>query len=70
MARMARIQIVDSNQIFDVPIDDGNSFANYMLQVRQQGFLLDGRINAYIPHDQIKYAFQVETVAVQGMTKQ
>lgn len=70
MTRMARIQIVDSNQIFDVPIDDGNSFVNFMLQVRQQGFLIDAKINAYIPHDQIKYAFQIEMTAVQGMTKQ
>jgi hypothetical protein len=70
MSKFARIQISDSNQIFDFPIDDGNSFPNLMMQCRQQGFLLDGRVNAYVPHNQIKYAFQIETEIVSGMTKQ
>ena len=68
MAKLARIQIIDSIQLFDCPIDDGNTFANFMLQVRQQGFYLNNAV--YVPHDQIKYAFQIETEIVQGMTKQ
>jgi len=54
----------------DFPIAEGNTFANFMLQVRTQGFCLDGTLNAYIPAAEIKCAFQLEAETVTGMTKQ
>ena len=71
MAKLAQFTIRDTNEKFSIPIDDGNTFANLIIQIRMQGFVLDGRVNVYFPHDAIKYAIQIETeIGTSGMTKQ
>jgi len=57
---------------FDFPIQEGNTFANFMLHVRSQGFCLDATLNAYVAAGDIKAAFQIETdtLPTAGMTKQ
>ena len=61
---------VENRQTIDVPIADGNTFPNIIMQIRMQGFLLDGQMNVYVPLSQIKWAMQVETETTQGMTRQ
>ena len=71
MAKFMRIVVRRSGQIIDVPIDEGNTFVNCVMQMRLTGFALDGRINAYVPLDSIELAMQIDTDAgTTGMTKQ
>lgn len=69
--KLARVFVsLDPPKWFDFPIQEGNTFANLMLNSRMQGFLLDGTINVYIPFAEIKNAFEVQTDTTQGMTRQ
>jgi hypothetical protein len=61
MAMKARV-FVAGGKWFDFPIGDGNTFANWMMVVRQQEFALDGTINCYVPLANIQYAFGVELI--------
>jgi hypothetical protein len=62
---------VEPGLAFDFPIVEGNTFANFMMQVRMQGFLIDGTINAYVPITSIRYVLQIENIdGTTGMTKQ
>lgn len=71
MAKLARFVIRDASMAVDIPIDEGNTFCNLILQCRQQNFVLDQRANAYLPMKSVHYAFQVETdISTAGMTKQ
>jgi hypothetical protein len=71
MAKLARFVIRGSSMSMDIPIDEGNTFCNLILQCRQQGFVLDQRANAYVPMGDVHYAFQIETdIGTVGMTKQ
>ena len=60
-----------TKQCFDFPIAEGNTFVGLMMQIRMQGFAIDGTINAYVPNKRILYAFQIENeLPTAGMTKQ
>ena len=63
---------VSPEKWLDLPIAEGNTFANLMLQIRNQGFALDPSLNAYVKAESIVAAFQLEMDAlpVAGMTKQ
>lgn len=69
--KLARVFIsLDPPKWFDFPIQEGNTFANLLMQSRMQGFMLDGTINVYVPFHEIKHAFEVSTETTQGMTRQ
>jgi hypothetical protein len=73
MGKYARLYIEcedGARQFIDVPISEGNTFPNLMMQIRMQGYYLDGQINVYVPLDQIKMAFQIEQASTAGMTRQ
>jgi hypothetical protein len=71
MAKFVRFIVKDSNQIIDVPLDEGNTFPNLIMFARLQGFVLDPRLNVFLPIDSVKYAIQIEMDSgVQDMTKQ
>lgn len=68
--KYARV-FVEQGMAFDFPIMEGNTFANFMIQMRMQGFALDGVINAYVPANSVRYALQIENIdGTTGMTKQ
>lgn len=68
--KYARV-FVEQGLAFDFPIAEGNTFANFMLQVRMQGFVLDASINCFVPLSTVRYAVQIENIDVTaGMTKQ
>ena len=68
--KYARV-FVEQGMAFDFPIMEGNTFPNFMMQARMQGFLLDSSINAYVPINNIRYALQIENIdGTTGMTKQ
>jgi hypothetical protein len=71
MPKYVRMVIKRSGQIIDMPIQDGNSFANCIMQMRIQGFAMDTRINAYVPIESVELAMEIDLdVGTSGMTKQ
>lgn len=69
--KLARVfYSLEPEKWIDVPIAEGNTFTNLMLQSRVQGFILDASVNAYLPFSMIAVAFQVETETTTGMTRQ
>jgi hypothetical protein len=71
MAKYARLVIKRSGQIIDMPIVDGNSFVNCMMQMRMQGFAIDTTINAYVPIESVELAMEINLDSgAQGMTRQ
>jgi hypothetical protein len=71
MPKYVRMIIKRSGQIIDMPIQEGNSFVNAIMQMRVQGFAMDPQINAYVPIESVELAMEINLDAgTQGMTKQ